>query len=1062
MIRPVVLLVPSRAAAVELPRRVALSGRALAGVYAMTVRDLARALAEPRLLGRGLLPWDHGHAALLAAHLLDTTPAFPLPASVPRPPVAAALARTLGTLRLAGASADALEPLAAVAGADDRARLAGLSALWRGYWAAVEGRHADRACLLAAAASGVADADWLAGAEALVTDDLELAPLEQDLLAALAQRIPLRRLARTRPAALRRGSFVEWAEAHAVPEAAPDSTLVAPLAPEAVPAGLQRLREGLFEAPAGTAAADGSVELLTAAGEAAEARAVVRRVLRAAGEGVAFEDMGILLPRPEPYAALFTDLLGLAGVPHRLHPSLPLRTGRRARSLLLLFRCQGLGRAAVMEFLTFVPAPWASLLGADVPARSAAWDALSRRAGIVSGLDRWRTGLRAEAARERAEAAAQQDALRVERGRQRAEDAETLLRLVERLAETLDRLRGEASWAEWRDRLQAAYDEWVAPHGGPVEPLEHQAVRDVIGDLGGLGALSPRAPWPEVESVLEARFADERMPLEAQAAGAVHVGALDALAGVPFRLAAVPGLVEGGFPGVVRPDPFLLDAEREALTAPPPVRGPAAPASRSRQLSLFDAPAAPPPPALATTHDRLREARRAFHRAVSQATERLVLSYPRADPRHGRERQPSLFFVAAAATLHGRPLSSLELAAAVAEDVLDDVPFDDLADRGERDRRRARTGGREAEAALAASAPFFAASRRAARQRWSSRLTAYDGLVAFGLRELAEGPEAEAAARVRARLDPVTGGPVSASRLATYSRCGFQYLLQHVLRLEALEEPEERKRLDPLERGSLFHEVAERFLRERRDTGELPVRDTEEQRRRLLEIADACLEAHVAASPPLFTLLWEKERARFHQTVLDWFAREVRQASRSTPAWFEVSFGPARERAPGEPHSEEPLEVDLGDGRVLRVSGKIDRIDTRADGLVLRDYKTGRAPRDQGGVFRGGRQLQIPFYVLAAQRLFPGRPVVQAFLDYVDAGRPVDFDPAIARGADFQGVLRALVDAIGAGVFVQEPSSCDWCEYTAACGPRGLLEARRRYKLGDPALQRYLRLRDLQ
>jgi RecB family exonuclease len=154
--------------------------------------------------------------------------------------------------------------------------------------------------------------------------------------------------------------------------------------------------------------------------------------------------------------------------------------------------------------------------------------------------------------------------------------------------------------------------------------------------------------------------------------------------------------------------------------------------------------------------------------------------------------------------------------------------------------------------------------------------------------------------------------------------------------------------------------------------------------------------------------------------------------------------------------------VDLGDGRVLRVSGKIDRIDTRADGLVLRDYKTGRAPRDQGGVFRGGRQLQIPFYVLAAQRLFPGRPVVQAFLDYVDAGRPVDFDPAIARGADFQGVLRALVDAIGAGVFVQEPSSCDWCEYTAACGPRGLLEARRRYKLGDPALQRYLRLRDLQ
>ena len=80
----------------------------------------------------------------------------------------------------------------------------------------------------------------------------------------------------------------------------------------------------------------------------------------------------------------------------------------------------------------------------------------------------------------------------------------------------------------------------------------------------------------------------------------------------------------------------------------------------------------------------------------------------------------------------------------------------------------------------------------------------------------------------------------------------------------------------------------------------------------------------------------------------------------------------------------------------------------------------------------------------------------------VDAGRPVDFDPAIARGEDFKGVVRSLVDAIGAGLFVQEPSACDWCDYTAVCGPRGLLEARRRHKLGDRRLQQYLRIRDLQ
>ena len=108
-----------------------------------------------------------------------------------------------------------------------------------------------------------------------------------------------------------------------------------------------------------------------------------------------------MLPRPETYAPLFTDLLERLGVPHRLHPSLPLRFGRSARSLLLLLRCRGLGRAAVMEFLTFAPIPFVELLGEDEDAQPPRWDAVSRDAGVVSGLDRWMIGLRAYAEAER-------------------------------------------------------------------------------------------------------------------------------------------------------------------------------------------------------------------------------------------------------------------------------------------------------------------------------------------------------------------------------------------------------------------------------------------------------------------------------------------------------------------------------------------------------------------------------------------------------------------------------------------------------------------------------------
>ena len=103
-------------------------------------------------------------------------------------------------------------------------------------------------------------------------------------------------------------------------------------------------------------------------------------------------------------------------------------------------------------------------------------------------------------------------------------------------------------------------------------------------------------------------------------------------------MVAIPGLVEGGYPGVLRPDPFLLDPEREALGAgasPPYAAGRSAPgqAADSRQLALFAKPAGGR--RLPTTQDRLLKERRLFQSAIGQAKERLVLSYPRADAAHG-------------------------------------------------------------------------------------------------------------------------------------------------------------------------------------------------------------------------------------------------------------------------------------------------------------------------------------------------------------------------------------------------------------------------------------------
>jgi hypothetical protein len=219
---------------------------------------------------------------------------------------------------------------------------------------------------------------------------------------------------------------------------------------------------------------DGSVELVTAPGEASEVAALVRRLLSAAARGVAFEDMGVILPRPDPYATILTDTLERIGVPHRLHPSLPLRYGRSARSLLLLFRCRGLPRSSVMEFLTFARVPFEEMLGPGVHAWPAQWDALSRDARIVSGLERWMVGLRSHAEQEREAAESEPDAGRRERRLRRASDADTLLRVVELLSATLDGLAGEASGpngralAGPRPGIGADRDRGPSPRSSPI------------------------------------------------------------------------------------------------------------------------------------------------------------------------------------------------------------------------------------------------------------------------------------------------------------------------------------------------------------------------------------------------------------------------------------------------------------------------------------------------------------------------------------------------------------------------------------------------------------------
>src|SRR5262245_51894674 len=121
--RAVVLLTPSMAAAIELPRRLAAAGRPVAGLMPFKLLDLARAVAEPGLLGAGREAWHFGHDAVLASRLLSEVPGLPLSPALPQRPAALALARTLAALRRGGVLPQALLALARGAEPEDTPRL---------------------------------------------------------------------------------------------------------------------------------------------------------------------------------------------------------------------------------------------------------------------------------------------------------------------------------------------------------------------------------------------------------------------------------------------------------------------------------------------------------------------------------------------------------------------------------------------------------------------------------------------------------------------------------------------------------------------------------------------------------------------------------------------------------------------------------------------------------------------------------------------------------------------------------------------------------------------------
>jgi len=799
------------------------------------------------------------------------------------------------------------------------------------------------------------------------------------------------------------------------------------LADRALAAMAARMAERGFEVlePPSPEAAGREVEVLSVPDDDEEVRTAVRLL---AGHAEAGGDLGrciVTFPHDVSDVRLaerLADQLRRAGLPFSAYGGRSLSASPEGRVLsgLVALACDGeegprLDRGAVAAWLRSGPVRadrglarglgHLAVLGGDGegagappvgPGRLAVGriDRCSRAAGIVGGLEQWRSRLSSYARRppERWEPGAPGTA------------AAELAVFVERLAGLLAGARAATTWSELAAWAAAAVPEVLAASD------EREALTEAVGELSALDSVEQVADLLARERC--ERLRDALGLVLARPAGSGGrfgtgpvVASLHAVAGVASELTIVLACREGALPVRVSDDPLLPQVELERAGG-------------------------------TGETDRPDERDRRDLLAVLASSQAVVMTWPRVDLSMGQEVLPSRWLEAPPIT--ARPDSVASFARGLSrvahgEEAAADLPDFELATLAAAMAHRALAGGLPPHPVLAESR--LEERLGAERRRRSPGLSRFAG----DLRR-AGGRDPETGALFGRVLSPTT--------LENFSLCPFRHFLDHVLRLAPLDAPEEVVTIDARERGILIHDVLERFFRPDPDTAPAPPPpfDAGElaRLRALVEEAFSKVESEGKTGKELF---WRIERAKIRRDLERFAAIEAERAraTEAVPVAVELSFGR---------DDEAPLVIRAA-GREVAFRGQMDRVDREPDGsIVVIDYKSGGsdAYRDiETDALGRGRHLQLPIYAMAARDRFAdpsehegARTRLRAEYRFVSS--EASFGVAQVELTDtldaaLSELLGILVSTIDRGCFPPNPgplerfgyAHCGWCDFDALC-----------------------------
>ncbi len=783
---------------------------------------------------------------------------------------------------------------------------------------------------------------------------------------------------------------------------------------------------------------DGTAEIFRAIGEVNEVREVLRRCIK---NGIPFDDVEVLHTDAAAYVPLIYELccrLGPsspASAPVTFEEGIPAYYFRPARALLgwLAWMAEGFSQPVLVRMVT------EGLLAVDEvdegqisPSRLGA---ILRSVPIGGMRERYLPAIDRELAslRRRAEAG--------ETSPEREDQIETPEERDEHQRDLGKRIRGlvavRALVADLLDITPAtgcdqhaflnaavAFLERRARRANEFDQYCHKRLREEIAELaeclseGDVQGFAP-ALW------LSALPASSSIEGKGPRPGCLYVAPLRGGGRSGRRHTFIIGLDDARFPGAGRQDPLLLDGERGRISEELP-----------------------------TGAGRLARRVDDFARLLAGLRGSVTLGYCCRSLADDREMFPSPALISAYRILDKRAGDQADLEG-MTGDPASFAPGDPGSCIDATEWWLSRICGearvQDMEATIAGAFPNLGRGLVARAAREGDTFTEFDGYV----------PQAGSV------CDPANpaGHVLSASKLETMGRCPFEYFLKYVLGVEPLEEYQMDPGvwLDPGQTGVLLHSAFSQFMTDIAEKGRRP--ELERDAPLLRGVIDAEISKWEKHRAPPSPAVLERDRGALYRAARIFLQEEQQHCLASRPAFFEVSVGLQPESGGTPLDRAEPVEVELPGGLVVRVYGRIDRMDELPpEGsacYAVWDYKTGGSRKyDLSDPFNQGRLMQGAIYLeLAAEalgRVDPDARVVRFgyfFPSKAAHGERLAWETQeLGEGRLIVARLCHMI-ASGCFPFTDDPEDVRFSDYRPAFGDVEACAAGTRRKLANPANQ---------